>query len=253
VTRAIVVVMVVMGAATVSPSLVAAQTPVAPGPEQVRRHEQINLFEGSLEKAVTNAARHVAKDVQSRTSNVNFFTGDARAKGFILDGYGVFVYVEIPALDVTLTLMNYQLERDAERVERDAQRKADVDSGKPETTGNASPVSRVEPDVKAAPSLVIPKTNREALQAVMDTGQNYRNEVKLALADAMLDFSKNLDLKPDEWLSVAARGSDGALTPGEILQLTTVVLRIKGSDLSDYLAGRLTREEARAKVEVRQF
>ena len=54
----------------------------------------------------------------------------------------------------------------------------------------------------------------------------------------MLDFSKNLELKPDEWLSVAARGSDGALTPGEILQLTTVVLRVKGSDLADYLAGR---------------
>ncbi len=48
-------------------------------------------------------------------------------------------------------------------------------------------------------------------------------------------------------------GSDGALTPGEILQLTTVVLRVKGSDLADYFAGRLTKEEARAKVEMRQF
>jgi hypothetical protein len=52
---------------------------------------------------------------------------------------------------------------------------------------------------------------------------------------------------------VAARGSDGALTPGEILQLTTVVLRVKGSDLADYLANRTTKDEARAKVEVRQF
>jgi hypothetical protein len=43
------------------------------------------------------------------------------------------------------------------------------------------------------------------------------------------------------------------MTPGEILQLTTVVLRIKGSDLADYLSGRTTREEARKKVEVRQF
>jgi hypothetical protein len=100
---------------------------------------------------------------------------------------------------------------------------------------------------------VNPKTYREALKSVMDTGQKYRDQVKLELTDAMLDFTKNLELKPDEWLSVAARGSDGALTPGEILQLTTVVLRIKGSDLADYLAGRLTREEARKKVEVRQF
>ena len=232
------------------PALLAAQTPVQPGPEQMRRHEQINLFEGTLEKAVTNAARHVAKDVQSRTSNAaSFFTGDARAKGFILDGYGVFVYVEIPALDLSLTMMNYQIEQNLDRLERGAQRKAEADTAK----GEASPVSNRPPEVKPESPTVIPKTNRELLQSVMDTGQNYRNEVKLALTDAMLDFTKNLELKPDEWLSVAARGSDGALTPGEILQLTTVVLRIKGSDLSDYLAGRLTREEARAKVEVRQF
>ena len=246
--RAIAVAMLTIAVMTI-PALLAAQTPVQPGPEQMRRHEQINLFEGTLEKAVTNAARHVAKDVQSRTSNANFFTGDARAKGFILDGYGVFVYVEIPALDLSLTLMNYQLEQSVERLERDAQRKAEADTAK----GEPSPVSNRVPDVKPDAAPVVPKTNRELLQSVMDTGQNYRNEVKLALTDAMLDFTKNLELKPDEWLSVAARGSDGALTPGEILQLTTVVLRIKGSDLSDYLAGRLTREEARAKVEVRQF
>ncbi len=225
------------------PTRVAAQTPVAPGSEQIRRHEQINLFEGTLERAVTNAARRVAKDVQEHTSNANFMTTDAHAKGFILDGYGVFVYVEIPALDLNLTV-GLMLDQ----IERDAQQKAEADQGK----GEANPVSN-RTEMKVDPVPVIPKTAREALKSVMDTGQKYRNEVKLQLTDAMLDFSKNLELKPDEWLSVAARGSDGALTPGEILQLTTVVLRVKGSDLADYLAGRLTKDEARAKVEVRQF
>lgn len=225
------------------PTLLAAQTPIAPGAEQIRRHEQINLFEGTLERAVTNAARRVAKDVQEHTSNANFMTTDAHAKGFILDGYGVFVYVEIPALDLNLTV-GLMLDQ----IERDAQQKADADQGK----GEANPVSN-RTEMKVDPVPVIPKTAREALKSVMDTGQKYRNEVKLQLTDAMLDFSKNLELKPDEWLSVAARGSDGALTPGEILQLTTVVLRVKGSDLADYLAGRLTKDEARAKVEVRQF
>lgn len=223
---------------TMVPAVAGAQVAVQPSPEQQRRHEQINLFEGTLERAVTNAARHVAKDVQSHTSNANFFTGDARAKGFILDGYGVFVYVEIPALDLTMSIMIDQLER--------------------ERRAEAAPVSNA-PDAKPDPKPSadfkpsVPISARETLQAVMDTGQKYRNEVKLALADAMLDFAKNLELKPDEWLSVAARGSEGALTPGEIFQLTTVVLRVKGSDLADYLAGRLTKEEARAKVELRQF
>jgi hypothetical protein len=225
------------------PTMLAAQTLVAPGLEQIRRHEQINLFEGTLERAVTNAARRVAKEVQEHTSNANFMTTDAHAKGFILDGYGVFVYVEIPALDLNLTV-GLMLDQ----IERDAQQKPESDRTKAE----ANPVSN-RPEMKADPVPVIPRTAREALKSVMDTGEKYRNEVKLQLTDAMLDFSKNLELKPDEWLSVAARGSDGALTPGEILQLTTVVLRVKGSDLADYFAGRLTKEEARAKVELRQF
>ena len=240
--RAIAVAMITIPVLTL-PTIVAAQTLVTPGAEQVRRHEQINLFEGTLERAVTNAARRVAKDVQEHTSNANFMTTDAHAKGFILDGYGVFVYVEIPALDVNLTV-GLMLDQ----IERDAQQKAEVDQAKAE----ANPVSN-RSEVKADLVPVVPKTAREALKSVMDTGEKYRNEVKLQLTDAMLDFSKNLELKPDEWLSVAARGSDGALTPGEILQLTTVVLRVKGSDLGDYLAGRLTKDEARAKVQLRQF
>ena len=220
------------------PAFALAQVPVQPGPEQMRRHEQINLFEGTLERAVTNAAVHVAKDVQAHTSNANFFSGDARAKGFILDGYGVFVYVEIPALDLTMSIMIDQLDKQQ-------QQRAELGPV------SNNPDGKVEPKVE--PKVSMPATAREALQAVMDTGQKYRNEVKLALTDAMLDFTKNLELKPDEWLSVAARGSDGALSPGQIYQLTTVVLRVKGSDLADYLAGRLTKEEARQKVEVRQF
>lgn len=220
-----------------------AQTAVAPGAEQIRRHEQINMFEGTLERAVTNAARRVAKDVQAHNSNADFMTTDAHAKGFILDGYGVFVYVEIPSLDLNLTVNLL------DQMDQRAIQKPEPDHTKPE----ASPVSENRPDMKADPAPVIPRTYRDALKSVQDTGDKYRSEVELQLTDAMLDFSKNLELKPDEWLSVAARGSDGALTPGQILQQKTVVLRVKGSDLADYFAGRLTKEEARAKVEVRQF
>jgi len=210
------------------PQMAGAQTPVNAAADQLRRHEQISVFEGTLVGAVKVAASRVAKDVQARTPNANLFTGDARAKGFILDGYGVFVYVEIPAIDLTMSLMVDQLERRRASPETPV---ANLAGEKPDSGSNA----------------------KEALRDVEDTGEKYRAAVKQALADAMLDYSKNLDLKPDEWLSVAARGSESALLPGEILQLTTVVLRVKGSDLADYLAGRVTREQAREKVEVRQF
>lgn len=212
-------------------SAAAAQTPVTTSTDQQQRHDQISVLEGTLVGAVNVAARRVAKDVQARTPNANLFTGDARAKGFILDGYGVFVYVEIPALDLTVSLM-------VDQIDRDLQRRA---------SGDSAVANNVVNKVDAPPSA------KETLRGVEDTGEKYRAQVKMALVDAMLDHSKNLELKPDEWLSVAARGSESALLPGEILQLTTVVLRVKGSDLADYLAGRLTREQAREKVEVRQF
>ncbi|MEP6995924.1 MAG: hypothetical protein ABI968_15485 [Acidobacteriota bacterium] len=218
------------------PAVAEAQTLVTPNSEQIRRHEQISLLEGTLVGAVRFAAGRVAKEVQSRTNNTNFFAGEARAKGFTLDGYGVFVYIEIPTLDLTVTLMVDQMEREAQR-KLDTQVANRLDSAAAKDLPNAK-------DVPGA---------KETLRDIQDTGEKYRGAVKLALTDAMLDFSKNLELKPDEWLSVAARGSESALTPGEVLQLTTVVLRVKGSDLTDYLAGRLTKEQAREKVEVRQF
>jgi hypothetical protein len=206
-----------------------AQSVVPPTPEQQRRHDGMSVFEGTLTGAVKVAAMQLAKEVRSGAPNVSLFTGDARAKGFALEGYGVFVYVEIPSLDVNVTIMADQMERDLQRRQ-------------PGTPGEIAMANRVD-----TPSAA------ETLRRVQDTGERYHDAVKLALIDAMLDHSKNLELKPDEWLSVAARGSEIGLTPGEIFQITTVVLRVKGSDLADYLAGKLTKEQAREKVEVRQF
>jgi hypothetical protein len=219
-------------ALTWMPQIAGAQTPVNTDGDQLLRHEQISVLEGTLVGAVRVAATRLAKDVQARTPNANLFTGDARAKGFILDGYGVFVYVEIPAIDLTVSVM-------LDQIERDLQRRAERDTA---TSNNVA--NRVDTP---------PSSPRETLRDVEDTGERYRAMVKKALAEAMLDHSKNLDLKPDEWLSVAARGNESALLPGEVLQLTTVVLRVKGSVLADYLAGKLTKEQALEKVEVRQF
>jgi hypothetical protein len=213
-----------------APAAARAQATAPAAPELQRRYDGMTILEGTLIGAVRSAATQVATKVRSKT-NARLFTGEARAKGFVLDGYGVFVHVEIPALDMTVLLAVDQLERDE-------QRRGDA--------GPGAVNNKPDPPVGNA---------KETLRSIADEdpGQNYRDAVKLSLIDAMLDYSKNLELKPDEWLSVAARGSESGLLPGEIFQLTTVVLRVKGSDLTDYLAGRLTRDEARKKVEVRQF
>jgi hypothetical protein len=67
----------------------------------------------------------------------------------------------------------------------------------------------------------------------------------------MLDL--RIDLLPDEWLTVAARDGAGPIGPGQIYETITMVLRVKGSDVADFRAGRISIEELRKKVEVREF
>jgi hypothetical protein len=209
------------------PAVAGAQTTVGPTADEVRRSDQIRVMEGTLTGSVSLAANQVAREVQSSSPGAMLFSGAARAKGFTLDGYGAFFYVEIPALDMNLVLT-------VETLERNAQRRSDLQQA-----------SQNDASAEA----------KEALKSVadQDPGQKYREAVKRCLVDAMLDNSKSMDLRPDEWLTIAARGSEAGLIPGEIYQLTTLVLKVKGSDLADFLAGRLTRDEARKKVEVRQF
>jgi hypothetical protein len=201
--------------------------------DQQRRYDQIHVMEGTLAGAVSVAASQVAREIQSSTPGANFFTGGARAKGFTLEGYGAFFYVEIPALDLNLVLS-------LETLERSAQRRSELEAGPRRANQQGGDVAS---DAKEALSSV----------AAEDPGQKYRDAVKRCLVDAMLDHSKSMDLAPDEWLTVAARGSEAGLIPGEIYQLTTLVLRVKGSDLAEFLAGRLSKDEARQKVDVRQF
>jgi hypothetical protein len=219
------------------PGVVRAQATSGPTPEQRRRSDQIKVMEGTLTGSVGLAANQVARVIQSSTPGATMFTGQARAKGFTLEGYGAFFYVEIPAFDLNLVMT-------VETMERNAQRRSEMQVGQ-QSASVSSPGSKDAANANAA----------DAIRTVADDdpGQKYRDAVKECLVDAMLEHSKSMDLGPDEWLTVAARGSESGLIPGEIYQLTTLVLKVKGSVLADFLAGRLSKEEARQKVDARQF
>ena len=90
---------------------------------------------------------------------------------------------------------------------------------------------------------------------VTDPAAAYTREVKAALIEAMLENSGPLAVANDEWLVVAARDSEpgNRLVPGDAYDTTTWVLRVKGSDLAVFRAGRLTLDDARNRVEVREF
>ena len=86
-----------------------------------------------------------------------------------------------------------------------------------------------------------------------DPNELYTEAVKSSLIDAMLKYSVGLKLGPDEWLTVAARDAQGPLTPGQLDDASTIVIRIKGSDLAAFHASKLTREEVRKRVEVKEY
>jgi hypothetical protein len=87
-----------------------------------------------------------------------------------------------------------------------------------------------------------------------DPSDAYTDEVKAAVIDAMIENSGPLLLGDDEWLTVAAR--DNAPTAPFLSggpDVVTLVLRVKGSDLNAFRAGRLTLEQVRAQVHIGEF
>ncbi len=87
-----------------------------------------------------------------------------------------------------------------------------------------------------------------------DPNEAYRTEVTQALKDAMLAHSSSLGIGPTEWLTIAAKGNDDRprLAPADS-DARTRILRLRGADLAEFLAGRITREQALERIEVRLF
>jgi hypothetical protein len=114
-----------------------------------------------------------------------------------------------------------------------------------ETTGMAM--------APAAPSALVSRAPARAAGDLRDPNELYTDAVKNALIDAMLKYSGFLKIGADEWLTVAARDSEGPPIPGQIDEASTIIIRIKGSDLAAFQANRLTRDEVLKKVQVKEF
>ena len=72
--------------------------------------------------------------------------------------------------------------------------------------------------------------------------------------DAMLDHSRGLEIAPGGWLVVAARRRDERLPLAPLdTDARTVVVRVRGSDLTGFLGGQMSRDEARKRMDVKVF
>jgi hypothetical protein len=212
--------------APVQQEAVVPAPPAAPPPlttEEVReRRKAILLFEGVLMQAVKVAAQDTVSEIRKiEPGIVMFSTAPVRAHGTYLEAYGVFVQVEIPSVIPSVASLVETLSRDRMRANAPAAQATPISGGAPPSA------------------------------AIMDPDAHYVQSVKDQLVNAMIRHSHSMELRPHEWLTVEAR--DGSEAPSQVTQPSTMNLRIRGSDLADFFAGRITIDEARKRVQMRGF
>src|SRR3954467_12035803 len=263
---------ILTGTVTAAAPAVAQQASTRAAAEQ---RYQIGQMERVLEGAVEHGLTSTRDRVQAlaQVPAVLLVSENAHARGFRLEGYGVFFDVVVPSFETTLTwslrtldqndlgldsaLRTLQthvkgegdpnLEQALKRLQRQGGPAVLARMAVPDTRGarNATGSASVAPDGKPAdpPDPIL-----------TDPSEAYRTEVLAALKDVMLSHSSSLGIAPNEWLTIAAKGNDDRprLAPADSGS-TTRIIRMRGSDLAEFLAGRITRDEALKRIEVRVF
>jgi hypothetical protein len=236
---------------------------------------QIGQIERLLEGAVEFAATVFRDRLQALMPADMLLTENARARGFRLDGYGVFFDVEVPSLQGTLAWSFRTLDQNAlgldnalrtlrAFVERSsgndvnleqALRRIELQVG-PVAASNSAAAPAAEARIATGTATALPETSdtapRDAILA--DPNEAWRSQVREALLDTMLEHSRGLSIGSSEMLTVAARGiTEGPRLAPPDTEARTVVITVRGADLTAFLAGQISREEARKRVEIRVF
>jgi hypothetical protein len=262
-------------AAVVSVGTVSAQeAQPTPGEraQQVQARFQIAAMEAVLERAVLLGAQNVRVRVQAIAPDALFVNGTARARGFWLDGYGVFFDVDVPpmrrSLAWTARVLDLNERSDSELQEFKRRVAAIGDPGArrqvlaaleqfererypPAAADSQTPGGTTRVRASGVPNQSVPPAVAAALE---DPGQIYTYEVKDALVNAMIDYGTPIPLAPGDYLTIAARDQEGMhLQASDPYEVSTIFLRIKGADLAAFRAGQIDLTEVRRRVEVKEY
>lgn len=269
----------------------AAQAPAASTDvEQLRARQQISMLEGVLQRAVQNGVDNLRRKVRAVIPDDALVQGSLpEVRGFRLEGYGVFFDVQVPGLRPsmvwslrTLNETSGALARDFAQMREflqllpDPRVQAEFDRTLRRLQQQMGPVLPPRPDRVAAQGVpagvqdspsgtvsaqsVAPPSGAGAPAPpqvdpllLLDPGEVYTQEVQVALVDAMIEYGHTLVIGPDEWLTIGAKDNEpvNPLTQGDP-GVMTIFLSITGSDLAAYRADRLTLDEVRARVRIRE-
>jgi hypothetical protein len=226
--------------------------------DPIKARQRISMMEGALERAVSNGAESMFRQVRAVMPDPPMLTGVPEARGFRLDGYGVFFDVEVPGLRLPVTWPLRMLYRDSNQRVLDQLRAMAVDLDPRQREQFSQLVKSLEPQLQVpvgAPGPGQTLTARQSDPVIDDPEARYTQEIKAALIDAMIEYSSPLSIGAEEWLTVAARDNlpRDPLVPSDTSDFSTVTFRIKGTDLAAYRAGHITIDDVRKKVEVREY
>jgi hypothetical protein len=229
-----------------------AQAPSASEDDQVKARQRISTMEGVLERAVSNGAENLLRQVRTVMLDAPMLSGVPQVRGFRLDGYGVFFDVEVPALRLPVTWpLRYLIEDNRAAVTATLAELRTLLADQPARERDRFELLARRLETRA----VMPQaTPRQGDPVITEPDVAYTKAVRESLIDAMIENSGPMPVGPDEWLTVAARDNAprDPLTPGDTAGLNTLIFKVKGSDLAAFRAGRMTLEEARRHVQVQE-
>jgi hypothetical protein len=264
-----------------------AQEPAAKSVDLADLRHHIYVMEGALARAVNYGASRLTREVRMVIPDLFVLAGEAQARGVYLEGYGVFFDVQVPMLRQSMmwslrTMMDQDdqatqaaindLRNYLKGITNPATR-ASLETALKRLEVQATPVTGIQPrstarggDVQVAAqgaqgaqgTNVSPGAGLGSVEKAwaQDPNRAYTESVQRALVEAMLDYSPAMAILPDQWLTVAARDNErrDSLAPQDPFEETvTVLMKIKGSDLQAYRAGKIDKEEARRRVKVGEF
>jgi hypothetical protein len=235
-----------------------------------------------MERVLEGAVEHGATITRDRLRAVlppgdTLMSGEnARARGFRLDGYGVFFDVLVPPFETETTLtwslrtldqndlgldsamkeLRAYIQRSGDANLQQALKRVELQVS-PASLSVAAPIVVGASPRTATGSAASTNADPPAAPAdpiLNDPNEAYRSEVIRALMDAMLDHSTALAITANEWLTVAARANDDRprLAPADT-DARTRIIRLRGADLMQYLAHQISKEDALKRIEVKVF
>jgi hypothetical protein len=283
-----------LGAAGASASAQGVATARADAQLKQQRY-QIGQMERVLEGAVEHGATMMRDRLQAVVPPAQaqlLIQENAHARGFRLEGYGVFFDVIVPSVDGSLTWSLRTLDQNdlglqsALAMLRTRINPGDIDMQQAlkriELQVNPATLANLNVPALAAPAPgqegrtvtgavtgaattgladQLAAANAQQAQPVPppdpildDPNEAYRVEVIQALTDAMLDHSSPLAIGPNEWITIAARRNEDRprLAPADS-GAQSIVIRASGADLAAFRAGQISREEALKRVDRKVF